>query len=226
MMVLVVGDVEPSEVFSQVEENIDSKGQVPEIKRIFPEEPERIRFEYVEQKLAVSMPLFQMGFKDTIFNTKGIECLKREIAVKILLDMIMGRSSELYNRLYNEGLINNSFDFDYSIEESYAYSAFGGESADPFAVRDRVVEEIRNIKSKGLDQNSYERIRRAMSGRFIKQLNSIERISHMFISVYFKDVNMFDYFNVYENMSFDYVKKVFDEHFNFDNLALSVINPA
>lgn len=226
MMVLVVGDVEPSEVFSQVEENIDSKGQVPEIKRIFPEEPERIRKEYVEQKLAVSMPLFQMGFKDTIFNTKGIECLKREIAVKILLDMIMGRSSELYNKLYNEGLINNSFDFDYSIEESYAYSAFGGESADPFAVRDRVVEEIRNIKSKGLDQNSYERIRRAMSGRFIKQLNSIERISHMFISVYFKDVNMFDYFNVYENMSFDYVKKVFDEHFNFDNLALSVINPA
>jgi predicted Zn-dependent peptidase len=171
------------------------------------------------------MPLFQMGFKDINFNSKGIECLKREIAVKILLDMVMGRSSELYNRLYNDGLINNTFGFDYSIEESYAYSAFGGESKEPFKVKERVVEEIGSIRNKGLDQNSYERIKRAMNGRFIRQLNSIERISHMFISVYFKDVNMFDYFNVYENMSFDYVKTVFDEYFNLDNLALSVINP-
>ncbi|NLP14015.1 MAG: insulinase family protein [Clostridium sp.] len=225
MMVLVVGDVEPAEVFSQVEENIIAKDKRPEIKRIFPEDPAGIRKDYIEQKLAVSMPLFQMGFKDINFNSKGIECLKREIAVKILLDMVMGRSSELYNRLYNDGLINNTFGFDYSIEESYAYSAFGGESKEPFKVKERVVEEIGSIRNKGLDQNSYERIKRAMNGRFIRQLNSIERISHMFISVYFKDVNMFDYFNVYENMSFDYVKTVFDEYFNLDNLALSVINP-
>jgi len=225
MMVLVVGDVEPEEVFAQVEEKIAAKDKKPEIKRIFPEEPAKIKKEYVEQKLAVSMPLFQMGFKDINFNSKGIECLKREIAVKILLDMVMGRSSELYDRLYNDGLINNTFDFDYSIEESYAYSAFGGESKDPFKVRERVVEEIGNLGSKGLDQKSYDRIKRAMNGRFVRQLNSIERISHMFISVYFKDVNMFDYFNVYDNMSFDYVKAVFDEHFNLDNLALSVIKP-
>lgn len=225
MMVLVVGDVEPAEVFAQVEEKIAAKDKKPEIKRIFPEEPARITKEYVEQKLAVSMPLFQMGFKDINFNSKGIECLKREIAVKILLDMVMGRSSELYDRLYNDGLINNTFDFDYSIEESYSYSAFGGESKDPFKVRERVVEEIGNLRNKSLDQKNYERIKRAMNGRFIRQLNSIERISHMFISVYFKDVNMFDYFNVYDNMSFDYVKEVFDEHFNLDNLALSVINP-
>lgn len=225
MMVLVVGDVEPEEVFAQIEEKIAAKDKKPEIKRIFPEEPAKVRKEYVEQKLAVSMPLFQMGFKDNNFNSKGIECLKREIAVKILLDMVMGRSSELYDRLYNDGLINNTFDFDYSIEESYAYSAFGGESKDPFKVRERVVEEIGNLRSKGLDQKNYERIKRAMNGRFIRHLNSIERISHMFISVYFKDVNMFDYFNVYDNMSFDYVKAVFDEHFNLDNLALSVINP-
>jgi len=94
--------------------------------------------------------------------------------------MIMGRSSSLYNELYNEGLINNTFDFDYTIEENYAYSAFGGESKDPLMVKERVVDEIRKIQANGLDKNSYERIKRAMKGRFIKQLNSVERISHMF----------------------------------------------
>jgi len=75
-------------------------------------------------------------------------------------------------------------------------------------VKERVVDEIRKIQANGLDKNSYERIKRAMKGRFIKQLNSVERISHMFISVYFKDVSMFDYPDVYDNMTFDYVKEV------------------
>jgi len=34
--------------------------------------------------------------------------LKEEVAVKLILEMIMGRSSSLYNELYNEGLINNT----------------------------------------------------------------------------------------------------------------------
>ncbi|ABN52217.1 peptidase M16 domain protein [Acetivibrio thermocellus ATCC 27405] len=225
MMILVVGDVEPKEVFGQIEESIDAKSSKPEIKRIFPEEPKTINRDYVEQKLAVAMPMFQMGFKDNDFNSKGIECLKREVAVKLILEMIMGRSSSLYNELYNEGLINNTFDFDYTIEENYAYSAFGGESKDPLMVKERVVDEIRKIQANGLDKNSYERIKRAMKGRFIKQLNSVERISHMFISVYFKDVSMFDYPDVYDNMTFDYVKEVFENHFNLDNLAVSVVNP-
>jgi len=135
MMILVVGDVEPKEVFGQIEESIDAKSSKPEIKRIFPEEPKTINRDYVEQKLAVAMPMFQMGFKDNDFNSKGIECLKREVAVKLILEMIMGRSSSLYNELYNEGLINNTFDFDYTIEENYAYSAFGGESKDPLMVK-------------------------------------------------------------------------------------------
>jgi len=89
MMILVVGDVEPKEVFGQIEESIDAKSSKPEIKRIFPEEPKTINRDYVEQKLAVAMPMFQMGFKDNDFNSKGIECLKREVAVKLILEMIM-----------------------------------------------------------------------------------------------------------------------------------------
>jgi len=36
---------------------------------------------------------------------------------------------------------------------------------------------------------------------------------------------MFDYPDVYDNMTFDYVKEVFENHFNLDNLAVSVVNP-
>jgi len=41
MMILVVGDVEPKEVFGQIEESIDAKSSKPEIKRIFPRNPKQ-----------------------------------------------------------------------------------------------------------------------------------------------------------------------------------------
>lgn len=225
MAILVVGDVEPAEVFEQVEAGLQDKGHQGEIKRIFPEEAPSVAKSYVEQQLSVSMPIFQMGFRDNRPDTKGIECLKREVAVKLLLEMLIGRSSELYSELYSEGLVNSTFDFDYTIEESYAFSMFGGESKDPMKVRDRIAGAIADLRKNGLDSANYDRLRKSQIGRFLRQLNSVERISHSFISVHFKGVNLFDYLDVYDKITFEYVRSIFNEHFNLDNLAVSVIKP-
>lgn len=225
MVILVVGDVDPSSVFEQVMKGLIVKTAKSAITRIFPDEPEALNRNYTEQTLAVSVPLFQMGFKGTNTTMKGIELLKYESVLKILLEMIMGKSSELYSRLYSEGLINSSFDSDCTVEEGYIFSMFGGESAEPLKVQDRIAAEIRGLNENGLDKASFERIKRALFGRFIKQLNSVERISHTFISVYFKGLNMFDYYDIYDRISYEYSEQIFREHFNPDKMALSVVKP-
>lgn len=225
MMILVVGDVDPKEIFGQIAADIGNKGQQAEIKRIFPQEQPKIVKDYTEQKLSVSMPMFQMGYRDNRLDTRGIESMKHEVAVKLLLDLLVGRSSELYTQLYSEGLVNSSFEFDYTIEENYAHSVLGGESPDPVKVRDRIADEVNRLQQTGLDRVAYDRLRKAHMGRFIRSLNSVDRISHAFISVYFKGVNLFDYLEVYDKITFEYVENIFKEHFNRDNLALSVIKP-
>ncbi len=226
MVILVVGDVNTGEVFGQVESGIESQQSKPGIKRVFPDEAEGVQKDYVELSLAVSMPMFQMGFKDSGFSSTGLDCLKQETAVKLLLEMIMGKSSGLYSSLYGEGLINSSFDFDYTIEESYAFSMFGGESPEPEKVRDRIIKEITELKKRGLGRENFERIRKSMKGRFIKQLNSVERISHMFIPIYFKNAVVFDYYEVYDKITFEYINEIFEKHFNLSCSALSVVKPA
>jgi predicted Zn-dependent peptidase len=225
MIILVVGDVDAEEVFKQVEASIVVKEELQEIKRIFPDEIKTINKPYIEEKLAVSTPMFMMGFRDNYLDNKGLDSIRREIAVKLLLELIMGRSSKLYNQMYNEGLINNTFDFDYTNEEQYAFTTFGGESDSPERVKDMILGELEKINKQGLDRESYERIKRSMTGKFIKSLNSVERISHSFISVYFKGVILFDYFDVYDKITFEYVKEVYQEHFKEENLAVSVIRP-
>ena len=226
MVICVVGDLEPESVFEQIEKNIEHTDPRDDIKRIFPDEIQTLNKDYVEQSLAVSTPLFMMGFKDNTNGTKGIELLRREVAVKILLEMVMGKSSALYNELYSQGLINNTFEFDYTIEENYAFSMFGGESKDPLRVKSIISDKIKEFHGTGLDRKDYERIRKAAKGRFIRSFNSVENIAHLFISVYFKGVNIFDYLDVYDKINFDYINEIFTKHFNLNNLALSVIKPA
>ena len=139
--------------------------------------------------------------------------------------MIVGRSSQLHEDLYGEGLINSTLDMDCNIEKEYAFSIIGGESRDPVQVRDRIVQHIDELKKKGINREDFERSRNAMMGRFVRQFNSVEKISHSFISVFFKGVYLFDYFDVYGKISFEDVSEVFDRHFNADNLTLSVIKP-
>ncbi|PYG88429.1 putative Zn-dependent peptidase [Ruminiclostridium sufflavum DSM 19573] len=223
MVITVVGDVDYRQVFEQVEKNIKTAEKVSGIKRIYPEEGEGLNKKYSEQIMPVSTPLFYIGFKDSSLEPEGTEILKYDLAVKLLLSAIIGKSSELYTKLYDKGLINSTFEMDFSLEKSYAYSMLGGESINPEAVMELLVKEIKTIRDKGLEPSVFERLRRASKGRFLRQMNSVESISRSFINLYFKGVTMFDYLNVYDTIGFDYITDVFDKHFDIERMALSVV---
>ncbi len=225
MVILVVGDVDHMEVFHCVEEGIQENKAEGEIKRIFPETETAINKEYVEQKLSVSMPLFNMGFMDSTDYGTAAALLEYETGIKILVEMLLGRSSELYNVLYDEGLINRTFEVDCSIEKNYAFSMLGGESVHPEIIKERLFDTIGAIKKNGLSESEFERAKKALYGRFIRKFNSVEQISHNFISVYFKGVNLFDYFDVYDKINFEKVEEYFQRHFNSERFAMSVIKP-
>lgn len=223
MVITVVGDVDHVEIFEQVEKGVGHTEKWTEIERIFPEEGSELNKEYVEQNMPVPTPLFYTGFKDSNFKKQGMEFLQYELAVKLLLSMIAGKSSELYGKLYDQGLINQTFEMDFSMEKSYAYSMLGGESKNPEAVKESILREIKRIRNEGLDIDIFERILKASKGRFLRQMNSVESISRMFTNLYFKGVTMFDYLDVYDTINFEYVSDVFESHFDLEHMALSVV---
>ncbi len=223
MVITVVGDVDCEAVFAQVEQSIEAKENHGEIKRIYPEEGAGLHKAYVEQNMPVSTPLFYMGFKDENYKLSGTDLIKYELGVKLLISMLVGRSSELYGQLYEKGLINSSFETDFSMEKSYAYSMLGGESVDPEAVKDCFIREIKKQRNDGLRADTYERLLKASKGRYLRMMNSVESISRSFINLYFKGITMFDYLEVYDTMNFDYINQVFDKHFDVDRMALSVV---
>ncbi|NLG88553.1 MAG: insulinase family protein [Clostridiaceae bacterium] len=223
MIILVVGDVEPQSVFNMVEKGIEHKDNPGKIESIFPDEPKHHNKRVVEKKLAVSMPQFQMGIKDNS-NVFGYDLLKRKVAIEIILSMLMGKSSKLYNELYDEGLINQTFGSEVMLEGLYGFSAWGGQSNEPVRVYERINETLEKTKKEGLDKESFARIKNAHEGRFIRSLNSPENISHNFIPLYFKGADYFDHAKVYEELTFSDTEEIFHSHFELEP-ALSVIWP-
>jgi len=226
MTIFVTGDFDPEEAYDVIVKGI--KNNEPfneEIKKIFPEEPENVCNPYKEQNLSVAMPLFMMGFKDTDNGYSGDALLKKYIEVLILQRMLFGKGTAFYKKLYEEGLINESFSMDFTVEKEYGHSTIDGESKDPKAVYQAMLDEIQRVKESGLSKEDYERIKKVFWGDYIKSFNDIEDYAHTFLTLHMMDVNIFHYNDVYESITFEDIKKRFENHFKADKSALSVVNP-
>lgn len=227
MAVFVVGDVEPVKVLDQVENNIRKRNYKPlgEIKRIYPDEPRELAATYHEQHLVVSQPLLNIGFKERDLGYDGEKLFKRELVTSLVLDVVFGSSSRLYNELYEEGLIDDEFDAGYVSEKEYGHTVIGGETADPERLSQRLAEGIRRAQSEGISSEQFEHQRRKMMGEFLKSFNSLEFIANNFPAYHFRGINFFAYLDTLQGLTLEDVNRRLLEHFAEDNMARSVILP-
>ena len=225
MALFVAGDIEPETVFKSVEKNIKHKTKQAEIERIAPKESARVYKKYVEQKLSVNKPLFEIGFKDSALPENGKELLRKELINSILLELIFSKSSKLYQHMYEQGLVNETFSADQTFEQTYGFSEIGGESDEPKKVYETIILELNRIAAAGLNKDDIERAKKVVYGKYLRQFNSVERISHSFIGSILKGYNLLDFYEEYQKITVLDIEKRLKEHFQIKNMALSIIWP-
>jgi len=225
MALVVVADIDVDKTVEVINSNVLNNNPKDKIRHIYPKEPDEVAAHYAEVGLSVSMPLFMMGIKDTDVGYGGDKLLKKDIIMGILLEMIFGKSGKLYNELYEEGLINDSFSYEYTMQTDYAYTAVEAESKNPKAVYERILSYIENMREEGLSEECFNRIKKVVWGDYIRSFNDVENYAHGFMTLLFNDIDYTNYYDVYKTITFDDVRKRFDEHFVRENAVLSVINP-
>ena len=145
--------------------------------------------------------------------------------MEILVEMIFGKGSELYTKLYKSGLINQTFSCEYSPQKDYGYTACEGESKDPEKVYEEITKHIDLLREKGLCEEDFNRIKNVVWGDYIRSFNDIESYAHTYLTLSFLDINYLDYFETYQSITFDDIKARFTEQFNNDVSVLSVVSP-
>lgn len=226
MALVVIGNIDIDRISDVIEKSIKDNGTTSgAIKKIYPEEPAEIDKNYYEQRMAIATPMFLIGFKDNDNNLSGNSLLKKNIEMTILLRMLFAKGSDIYENLYDMGLINSTFSSDFTIQNDYSFSGIDGESKDPKKVYEIIIDSINKLHKDGLSQEAYERAKKVVWGRYIRMHNDIEDYANNYIQSLFMGIDYFNYYDVFKTITFDDIKKRFESHFKPEFSALSVINP-
>lgn len=192
------------------------------IHNVFENEPYEIVEPYVEQEFSVSMPMFNLGFKE------NPDCVKGEAQAAhtdILLFLLASETSELYRRLLDENLINSTFSYELFDGPGYCSVIFGGESREPQRVAEIIKDYIVKLRQNGIDKEEFEIAKKSIYGDTVSSLNSVETISNILADYHFKGNNIFDYIDEIANATVEDVTERLNSMLDVNNCTLSVVKP-
>ena len=222
MVLSIAGNVDEDKVLEICDKFLKNNDN-PELETAFEDEPETVCKNEVVQRLEISMPMFNIGFKAK--PEKGLDALRAEIETNFVLSLLADESSDFYKRLYDEGLINSSFSSEVFSGDGYCCSIFGGESRNPRLVRDKLIEEIERCKKDGFDETRFNNIKKAYYGALIRDLNDAEAIATNLINSGMEKLSAFDAVETVAAVTFEDMAKRLDKQFNTKNVTISIIEP-
>lgn len=169
MLLFVVGPVNPEEIMNQVRENQSKKNyqNQSEIRRHFEKEPEDVKEKLRVLPMDVKTPKCYVGIKGAKTDIKGIEMLRYELSINVLLEMLFGKSSQNYFDLYEKGLIDDSFFFDFTQEEGFGFAMIGSDTMNPDEFAKRIQSVLLDAKTGAyLTEDALERTKKKKLVRF------------------------------------------------------------
>ena len=223
MTMVVCGDFEPEKLLEEIKKRLLPKTNQSDIKRIYTEKENKINMPEKTSQMEVSTPIFMMGYKDIENNEKDV--VKKHIAIEILLNIIIGKSSELYKELYENGLLLAQPDFDYEFSSQYAHVLISGVSKEPKKIIEKIVEKVELLKQNGLEDEEFERARRKLYGEYVIEYNNVANIGRMFLADTMKEVQSFDYIEEFETVTKEYAQDILRIIFKNENKVVSIIEP-
>ena len=223
MILTVVGDVDPVHVVDLARRILPREGG-PVIPRDYGQEPETVAAAETSLAMEVSSPQFLTGFKCRPAQN-GEEFLRTVVIGDMACDILLGDSSPLYLRLYDQGLINTSFGGAFEMLPGAAYLYAGGDSKDARKVAAEIQKEADRLVREGIDEDFYQQVRRASFGSNLRGLNSFENIAVSLTEGYFHGYDPFRFPQVFDSITRDDVAAFLRDNLREDRRVLSEITP-
>ncbi|EGP4714295.1 insulinase family protein [Enterococcus faecium] len=195
MVLFVVGKMEPEKLMKLIRENQEEKNFPPkqEIVRYFPENTKEI-IKQSALEAAITRNKFVLGIKglDTL-PQEGTELLRYKTAINLLFQMILGNTSRNYLAMYNQGIIDDSFGFEFSLDREFHFADFSGDTDEPEKAAEKIKEIVLGFADDPeVSEMNLDLLKKKMLGQYFQSLNSIEYIANQFTQSLFGDRTLFD----------------------------------
>ena len=225
MLLCVVGDVDASAV-EKIALDVLPETDALQVERVqaWPEEMSCTGTLF-RHPMEVAMPMFQLGFKCEP-PTQGDPAVRCEAIGDLAAEALFGESSPLYLRLYEQGLIDSSFGGGFETVDGMAMLTVSGDSDDPEAIRDAILEEARRLVKEGLCQEDFLRMKRSALGRRIRDLDSFDSTAFRICAYHFSGFDYFRFPEIYRAVEASEILEFLQRVVTSERCSLSVIYPA
>jgi predicted Zn-dependent peptidase len=162
--------------------------------------------------LEVAMPKFALGLRgQEKLPEHPVELLKYKLSNQLFLDLLFGRTSQRFEELYNEGLIDDSFGFSFDLDARFHFAVFTADTENPKKLCETLQEALKSYKiDRDFTAAHLELLKREMLGEYFSSLNSLEYIANQFATEIYGDVNFFDLPEIIESLSLVDVERAVD----------------
>ena len=150
---------------------------------------------------------------------------RKDAAMSILNEMLFSRGGELYQHLFETGMISPHMSYGYTISETSAYNSIAGEADNPNAVLEEIRHFLEKTAKDGLSEQDFERGKKVMYAEFVKAFDSTDSIANNLFSFICEDCELLSYAELIHSITFSEVKVLFQKAFAVDATVLSVILP-
>lgn len=191
----VVGPVDPAEILALVAENQAAK---PQFAQELPQRLDAFQVAPVAPahtlRAAVVRPKWVLGVRGQTPLANDLAGTRFQIATQLLLEMLFGDSGAWFQQAYDQGLLDDSFDYDYSVQRPANYLTIGGDTSDPAGL----AQAVQAVIAAGADQaqltpERFARIKQAAIGKYAMGLNAVESVASQISAQSFSPVNWFEY---------------------------------
>ncbi len=225
MMLCVVGDVDPEDICRTA---LQILGPEPrEVgKKLRPwQEPALPQARQTRHTMDVAMPMFCLGFKAPPPGT-GEAAIRREMAADLAAEALFGESTQLYQQLYEQNIIDSSFGGGFETLDGAAMLMCSGDSENPQVIPDAILQAARDIAARGIPEESFLRIKRSALGRRIRALDSFDGTCFRLCAYRLSDFDYFRFPEVYRKITKAEVEDFIRQLVRPENFALAIIDPA
>ncbi|WP_162930860.1 EF-P 5-aminopentanol modification-associated protein YfmH [Lactococcus allomyrinae] len=227
MNLFLTGPFDIDKMADFVKNNQENKTfvKIEEIKRQ-PFQAENPR-SFDQLELEVAMPKFALGLRgEDEIPKSSKELLIYKLSNQIFLDLLFGRTSERYEKLYNVGLIDDSFGFSFDLEKQFHFSILTADTENPEKLSQALQEALKSYKiDKDFSVEHLDLLKREMLGDYFSSLNSLEYIANQFASEIYDDLNFFDLPEILEKITLDVIEKYAEKFINEMKLVEFTILP-
>lgn len=224
MLLCVVGDVDPESVAAAAREVLGSEKKETGVKLRAWQEDMTCPTPETKCAMEVAMPTFNLAFKCEPL-THGDAAIREEMVADLAAEALFGESSELYLRLYEEGVIDSSFGGGFETVDGCAMLLCSGDSDDPRAVREAILEQAEKIAAEGLPEKAFLRMKRSALGRRIRGLDSFDSTCFRLCAYHFSDFDYFRFPEIYRSIGGEEICDFLRRAVRKERCGLSVIYP-